>query len=275
MSSASRAMPVLLAGIALLACLGATPGPRGAPPGSEYTAPDVPGIPADEKEQLLRERLLSRNERIARQRDRARARAEALEKVTDREARLPELNAWMRRMEGRFRLGGEVVTSSYKGLITTGVSGVADCTAIGGGPGMHCILNATWPVIDPRPTPRGRIQEPFPSEAMRTFNPAVLVLGVDPKLLEVRAMLVTDDTVTHSWAGLLAGDTLAADRVDGCIEQRDQRLADHRCITTLIISAAPDSEVEILLIGPAGIRFRLQRDPDAEPEKPMKSRDIG
>lgn len=272
MSNPSRAMIALLAGIAWLGCLGATPGPRGTPPRSEYKAPDVPYLSPEEEE--LREQYMPRNERFARQREIAQAQAEALEKVTDRESRLPELNAWMRRLDGRFRLGGEVKVWWEGRYLISEVSGVADCAAIGEGPGMQCFFNADWPITDPRKSSRapfGMIEAPFPTEALRTFNPAVLVLGVDPKLLEVRAMLVTHDTVTHSWAGMVTANKLTAGRVGGCLEAKEGR-PEFRCISRLEITAGPDSDMVLRFVGSANIAFTLHPDPDAEPETPMKTK---
>lgn len=274
MNGAARSIRAAVAVAAFVACLGASPGPRGPQPKSEYEAPERPALAREDRQRLSTLTRMSLNERISQERELAVERLEALEKVTDRSLRLAELDVWMRRTHGRFRVEGTVearVPSRVPGVVLTRtgkIVGVADCAGIGEGPGVQCILNATWPVID---SFGGPVRSP--TDALRTFNPALLVFGIDPKLLEVRAMLVTDDTMTHTWAGLLEESTLTARRIIGCRELSGNGIPDLRCISELQVTAEPDSEVVSLQFrAGATFRFAMHRDADARPEKPMKTR---
>jgi hypothetical protein len=282
MKSPARAMRVLLAGVAMVAGLGAVPGPRGNAPKVGYE--DMPGPPAGPAGSPRRSLLLD-NEGIRIQREEALQGAIALEKTTDRAARLAELDAWTQRIHGRFRIEGEVQSQVASGpeagfatrLRKGRISGVADCAGIGEGPGLQCILNATWPVIDALSMPAGvnMILPRSPTESLRTFGPALLVLGVDRKLLEVTALLVTDDTMTHSWAGQLVGNTLTAGRLTGCPQASGNGVRDTRCLLSLQVTAEPGSDVVSLHFrGGALFGLELRRDPQAVPEKPVKTRKV-
>lgn len=222
----------------------------------------------------------ARDDRDRLERDRARAleSASLLEKVTDRPSRLAELGAWARRFHGRFRIEGQVESTGGfpRRPITGKISGIAECAGIGDGPGVQCALSATWPIIDSAGVPASFpvILPPSPSEALRTFNPALLVLGIDPKLLEVRVMLVTSDTLTHSWAGVMVADTLEAVRLTACRGLSEVDRPDPRCIHSVQLRPGQDSgTVHMDFLGdPIRIRFVMHRDPDARPEKPMKTR---
>jgi hypothetical protein len=215
---------------------------------------------------------ITRSEALQMQRDRA------LEEVLDdatRAAKLAELKIWIKRIPGRFRIAGQVSNLRSKGKIR----GFADCASVGEGFGVQCIFNASWPVIDAAESGfqalmEGPIPRPSPSEALRSFHPALMVLGLDPTLAEVQAVLVTDDSLAHTWAGRLNGNTLRALRLTGC---RDVPPAtpgrvppeppDHRCFQPLEITAEPESEIVTIVLRSAGVTITLamHRDPDAQP----------
>lgn len=219
---------------------------------------------------------MSRNERLEQQR------AEALEHVLDDAARatkLAETETWIRRIPGRFRIEGRVERVGRGGPVGAKVSGVADCARVGEGVGVQCIFNAVWPVIDGSSASfnqlmTGPIPTPSPSEAIRTFQPALLVLGLDPTLAEVRALLVTDDSIAHTWAGRVAANTLSATRLTGCRDFPATESPDPRCFQPLELTAEPDSDVVtiVLRIGGITLRIAMRRDAEARAEKKMKVR---
>jgi hypothetical protein len=168
------------------------------------------------------------------------------------------------------------------------VSGIADCTEIGEGVGVECIFNATWSNIDLDVAAIGG--RPTDSESLKTLQPAILLLGLNMDPPGIRSMLVTDDSIAHTWAGPLAASTLTADRLTDC---RDVTPQDFRCIQPFELIAAPDSQtVSIVLrtpppewmpftLGPllaAGapevltITLTMYRDAEAVLKEPMKTK---
>lgn len=207
-------------------------------------------------------------------------RTRALEEVFDdatHATKLAELQTWIRRIPGRFRIEGRVERPGPGGPVRGKVSGIADCAGVGEGAGVQCIFNAMWPVIDSPDLPfaalmNGPIPRPSPSEALRTFRPAVLALGLDPALSEVRALLVTDDSIAHTWAGRLTANTLRANRLTGCRDIPPPEPQDYRCFQPLELIAEPESEnvTFVLRSGSITITLAMRRDPEARAEKRMK-----
>lgn len=198
-----------------------------------------------------------------------------------------EHTAWLARLPGRFRIGGraeklEFVSASGQNVpVAMGVdiSGIADCSAIGEGAGVHCVLNATWPIIEPASgSGLDALRAPPPaSERVGVFRPAVLVLGLDPGTAQIRASMVTDNSVAHTWAGRLQADTLTARRSSSCMEfLKLPRFPPPPCFQPLQIVAGPDGEVVTMVHSSDAVvlRLSLQRDPAARAEKPMKTRKV-
>jgi hypothetical protein len=199
-----------------------------------------------------------------------------------------EHQAWLAHMVGRFRLGGRVES---KGMVrlgasgrpsnneqyvytTTGgdISGIADCAAVGKGVGVHCIMNATLPVVElDIANPWGR---PPPSERVMLFRPAVLVFGINPDTAEIRASMVTDDSIAHTWAGRLEANTLIARRINNCVNPRNlPRPPAPPCFQPLEIVAKPDGTITMVhTMAGVTIRLNMQREPAARAEKPMKTK---
>jgi hypothetical protein len=272
MTRTSPGVIVLLATVAFLACGSAVAQPHGSSAERETPAKEAPKARQDRPRRGFVPPM-ALNEMLLLQRDRA------LEEEFDdatRTIKLAELKTWIRRIPGRFRIEGRVEKIGMGGPIGARVSGVADCASVGEGFGVHCIFNATWPIID---TPvisfealmNGPIPRPPPSEALRSYRPALMVLGLDPALAEVRAVLVTDDSIAHTWAGRLNANTLRASRLTGC---REIQPPDHRCIQPLEIIAEPQSDIITIVLRSAGITIKLamRRDPEARAKKPMKVR---
>jgi hypothetical protein len=187
-----------------------------------------------------------------------------------RARKLAEAEIWLTRLPGRFRIEGRAERPGRMQTTLGGkVTGVADCESVGEGVGVQCIISATWPIIEIEVADIGG--RPPTSEMLRAFGPAMLVVGLNPDSPEVRALLVTDDSLAHAWAGRLTEDTVTARRLTGCIGA-DSIPRDPRCFQPLEISAAPEGGIVTIVLRAGGvtITFAMHRDPQARAEKPLK-----
>ncbi len=187
-----------------------------------------------------------------------------------RALRLKELDAWLRRLPGRYRIKGEVRLGSDSGS----VDGIADCSGVGDGPGVNCIINAKWPFLPYRQSPMNI--KPSATEYLNTMRPSVLVFGLSMYPPRVISQMVMGDSVVLDWSGRLEEDTLT--------QAADHRCTD-RCIGEFNVTAAGNEMVtfEMLLFNPDYARFdrpvtlenhitfRMDRDPEARAEKPLRA----
>jgi hypothetical protein len=202
-----------------------------------------------------------------------------------------EQAAWLTRLPGRYRISGRVEKREYVPVSRTDsaavelsgdISGVADCAAIGAGAGVHCIVNATWPILEPARGGDLRAPPP-PSERVRVFRPVVMVLGLLPNTAEIRAAMVTDEGMAHTWTGRLEEDILTVRRATSCSDSTDGRLVlidvtkiPPPCFQPLRILAEPNGRTIVMVHKANGVTMQLslQRDPAAQPEKPMKTKKV-
>jgi hypothetical protein len=198
--------------------------------------------------------------------------------------------AWLSRLVGRFRLTGRMESFAIVNVALDGmqpvlvrttpvsdVSGVADCATIGAGVGIHCIINATWSIVEPmgKNAAADLKRPPPPSQRVGVFHPAVMVLGFNPDTAEIRASMVTDDSMAHTWAGRVEADTLTARRTGACMALRDLARANPPpCFQPLEILAEPGSDTITMVQKAMGVTVRMimLRDPAARAEKPMKTK---
>ncbi len=183
-----------------------------------------------------------------------------------RASRLAELDTWFRRIPGRFRIYGHIQKPAGpegSGVLSDKVTGVADCTGIGAGVGVQCILTATWRTLEPGVGSPGA--PPPESEMLRTMSPGVLVLSLNLDPPGIRAQFVDAEGLAHIWVGKLAGSTARANRVN--------RILGGRPLRTLLVSADPDSEVVTFEIrsGSITLTISMHRDPEARAEKRIKT----
>jgi hypothetical protein len=209
---------------------------------------------------------------------RAREREEMRQDAALSASRLAEADAFLRRLTGRFRIEGRIERKMQAGFVTgdplmpygrtagllpksAKVAGVADCSAIGEGAGVNCVISASWPAFDrtvPPPSCRPLTRNAFcdllnpaytAAEQLDTMRPAVLMLGLDTDPPLLRGMLQTQVCTTL------------------------------RCYLEFGITAVPDSEVVTLtlhqtLIWQVTITLTMHRDPNVQLEselKPMKA----
>jgi hypothetical protein len=217
--------------------------------------------------------ILSRREREALE-----VEQEATMDEATRAQRVEELDTWLRRLPGRYRIKGE----ARLGLESSSVAGVADCSAVGDGPGVNCIINATWSLLGGGGPMNTR---PSAMEYLNTMRPSVLVFGLSLDPPRVVSLMVMGDSVVLDWSGRLKEDTL--------VQVADHRCTD-RCIPIFNVIAAAGSEqvtfemslrrasggLEGLMNSlnelddfndGSGITFRMERDPNARAEKPLRA----
>jgi hypothetical protein len=145
------------------------------------------------------------------------------------------------------------------------VTGVADCTAIGAGAGVQCILTATWPTIDLFIPPPRYVGPPPLTEGLRTLKPAVLVLGLNLDPPGIRAQMVDAESLSHTWVGPLAEGSAWASRVNRSLRGRHIHL--------LQVIAEPGSEIVTLVLRSYSvvITLTMHRDPGAREDQPIKT----
>lgn len=210
--------------------------------------------------------ILSRRER-----ERLEAEQEANMDEATRALRIEEMSTWLRRLPGRYRIKGE----ARLGLDIGSVDGIADCAGVGDGPGVNCIINAKWPLLPYLQDPM--ITKPSTHEFLNTMRPSVLVFGMSLDPPRGISLMVMGDSVVLDWSGKLEQDTLH--------QTPDHRCTD-RCVGKFNVTAVAGSELvtfEMLVFNPdydkfdrpdgvwSHITFRMERDPDARPRKPLKA----
>jgi len=210
--------------------------------------------PAAEEVREDGQEILSRREK--RQQE---SQQEASLDETTRAARLDELDAWLRRLPGRYRIKGTVRLGREGATFD---NGIGDCTGVGDGPGVNCIINAKWPFLTLNKSVTN--VTPSSSEYLNTMRPAVLVFGLSLDPPGVVSQMVSADSVVLSWFGRLDENTLASTATHRCTD---------RCIFQFEVTAGAQSDhVTFEMRIPAGsITFTMERDPDARAEKPLKA----
>jgi hypothetical protein len=151
-----------------------------------------------------------------------------------RAAELAELEAWLPRLTGRFRIEArmrrgpafvcgnhpmctgapigdfipEVALSSSSFIYAIGRSatGIGDCVEIGAGPGVHCVFNVPWPeFVETEPKSGRPIVLPWKD---RTLDPAIFLFGMDPDNSGIRYLTVDGQSIAEEAWGYLKGDTV-------------------------------------------------------------------
>lgn len=196
-----------------------------------------------------------------------------------RAGKFTELDVFLRRLPGRFRIDGHiesnviVVQAGAAGSVLRRgqVTGIADCSAVGEGVGLNCVMTANWPILEsPVPIRMAIPPPPPPTEQLNTVRPALLVLGLNMDTPGIRALFVSADTLSSHFAGTLDGDRATAVRPSLCKELL-------RCWSGLEVTATPDSDIVTMVLRSfrATVTLTMHRDPQATLEKalkPMKAR---
>lgn len=178
-----------------------------------------------------------------------------------------ELENWLRRLVGGFQLKGSVVEYLNDGRPRSqNMDGVMHCSGIGDGPGVHCVVKASfgtnlWLSFGGRGG--GTLT---PSITYNTLNPAVMLFALDPDDLKIKVLLVDDHSIAEDLSGVLAGD--AVDLVSGRRGCWGPVNLVH-CPWALRITAKADSDViKVRTTWKSGgiqIEFSLRREADGVP----------
>jgi len=141
---------------------------------------------------------------------------------SDHNQKLAELDAFLRRLTGRFHYDGiaedpgdycYVPRKSRNGrqicvpAIREPATGKSDCVGIGEGPGTHCVVNVTWPdFTDPMrrlPGPERSWIPPLPP----ALAPSLVLYGIEPRNPGLRFLQIDSKSIAEAALGSLKGDT--------------------------------------------------------------------
>jgi hypothetical protein len=114
--------------------------------------------------------------------------------------RLSELEVWLRRLVGSYRVDGDVdqlIGADLRG--SSRIKGGAVCTAVGDGPGVRCLVDATWAPIfyiqqPGYPGVEHRSSDSTPANKF-TLHPSIFLFGLHPETETIRVMEVDDHSI--------------------------------------------------------------------------------
>ncbi len=104
-----------------------------------------------------------------------------------RAKKLSELSAWLRRLQGNFSVKGTVLDATLGSKGSHKPSGSMQCSGIGTGPGVLCLVNVTWARMEEL---SGYSDTLGQSEVYNTLSPAMMLFALDPQQLELELTLV-------------------------------------------------------------------------------------
>lgn len=110
---------------------------------------------------------------------------EAARKEASRQLKVAELDAWLRRLSGRF---------IYEGIYDPGFQparGEGDCIGVGNGPGVQCVIHVRWPE--------------FTGDGILPLAPAMFLYGLDPQAAQIRYLRVTSRSIAEEVRGSVSG----------------------------------------------------------------------
>jgi hypothetical protein len=114
--------------------------------------------------------------------------------------KLAEMELWLRRLTGKFRIVGEYTNDGGNSQIL----GTANCFAVGSGPGVSCAISAKWKA------PKEACKDPQLDTVLNiAVQPLVLLFGIDPVASQLRVTLVDFRAVTMQ--GFLVDDAVILD----------------------------------------------------------------
>jgi len=191
-----------------------------------------------------------------------------IEEVVDEAARarkLAELRVWLGRLVGHFRVEGQVEQtladpSTRQERQSVAVRGVADCAAIGAGPGVQCVIDATWPDIDMiYGEDRNGVRSSIPawSNSFHTLHPAVFVYGIDTRYAGIHFFRLDNQGVGNGYIGTLNDDKVIFSMMRNC------PVVQSSCTAYLSITAGKEGGVVrmVLFIPGGSVTLLLKREP--------------
>jgi hypothetical protein len=111
------------------------------------------------------------------------------------------MESWLSRLVGHFRIEG---TYENSGGSNISVSGTANCTRIGAGAGVYCLISTSFKA------PKESHKQPQTDKALyKVMSRLVVIYGMDPDSMTIRGAWVSDYAGVMS--GVLSGDALMFD----------------------------------------------------------------
>jgi len=111
-----------------------------------------------------------------------------------------DMDVWLRRLEGRFRIEGVSYVDGQE-QDSKVARGMEDCIGIGPGAGMQCVINVLW---DEEWGADGQVAE----AGVSSLAPAMIEYGLDPVASRIRSLQVDNQSLAEPGEGTLKGDTL-------------------------------------------------------------------
>jgi hypothetical protein len=185
-----------------------------------------------------------------------------------RAKKLAELEMWLQRLVGHFRIEG--TTKLFYGTSTIcpeggfcymhrNSTGAGDCVRVAAGHGIHCVIKTAWPRFIPRPPEFAPSEVNWPGPFL---DNAVVLFGIDPENMGIRFLLVDAKSIAYEAFGPLTGDSVTFR--SGCGKDP----ASKRCKRIFSIRATSDGtrlemglEVRSAIFTRAGYLFSLHRLP--------------
>jgi hypothetical protein len=174
-----------------------------------------------------------------------------------------QVEAWLRRLVGRFKYDGMIQMGDCAPLppagggpppppsdLCQGITGKSDCITIGPGPGVQCVLNVTWRDIYQFDFENGEAREIMASY----LDPAMELYGLEPSTLTMSRLLVNNKGLAENGRGSIKGYT--AKFKSPCVNTVVSRNAEE-CYRIVRIEAKPDATLLYMWFG-------LQLEPAAE-----------
>lgn len=115
-----------------------------------------------------------------------------------------EMDVWLRRLVGRFRIEGVSFVDAQQDQDPTAkpAKGMEDCIALGTGAGVQCVINVVW---DEDWGTDGQLAE----AGISSLAPAMIEYGYDPVASRIRTLQVDNQSLAEGAAGVLKGDTVS------------------------------------------------------------------
>jgi hypothetical protein len=166
-------------------------------------------------------------------------------------------DVWLRRLVGKYKFDGVATAggdcfNSQGATMCAGIKGKGDCIAVGTGPGVQCIFNATWQDIW---SPRG---DPI---LISFLDPSMALFGLDPGYSAINMLLVNDKGLPRGGLGFNKGNVAT---FKTCLYQGGD------CGQIIRIEARSDANIVYMWID-SNVQLTLRRDPPkGEGDAPAK-----
>lgn len=169
----------------------------------------------------------------------------------ERARKVGEMDAWLRLLPGEYRVTGDVRMSQLR---NGAVRGDARCSQIGEGPGMQCLINATWRHLPDAPGSAASIN------FYDSMQPALMLFGLDPKTPAIQIMYANDRGLGTGFTSLINAE-VGTDRVQAL--RWGPCLTEFFCFGAMTLTARPGSDVVTMhFLTPFGsIALMLRRQP--------------